>query len=86
MIISSESDIKFHTGFHSLITACQAHQKENSCDEMLMDIKMENECKQIISDCESLFGTLLDVYNNDINARDEKGKLNNYCWISTIFN
>ena len=40
---------------------------------------MENECKQIISDCESLFGTLLDVYNNDINARDEKGKLNNYC-------
>ena len=32
-----------------------------------------DECKKIIGDCASLFDTMLVVYRNDINTRDEKG-------------
>ncbi len=69
--------IKVHTGFHSLITSCQTHQLENNCNEMNITRDEKDYCKKIFSDCESLFSTLLVVYKNDINTRDEKGKLIN---------
>lgn len=65
---------KVHTGFHSIITACQIHQNENKCDETYLEKRMEEKCKEIKDDCESLFVTMLNVYRNDINTRDEKGE------------
>ena len=65
---------KVHTGFHSIITACQIHQNENKCDETNVEMTKRDECKKIIGDCESLFVTMLNVYRNDINTRDEKGE------------
>ena len=72
----SSEIIKVHTGFHSLITSCQTHQLENNCIEMKITTD-EDICEKIFSDCESLFSTLLIVYKNDINTRDEKGNFRN---------
>ncbi len=73
----SSEIIEVHTGFHSLITSCQTHQLENNCDEMKRTRYEEDRCKKIFSDCEKLFSTLLIVYKNDINTRDEKGNFRN---------
>ena len=60
-----------------MITSCQTHQLENNCNEMKIIGYEEDKCKKIISDCESLFSTLLIVYKNDVNTRDEKGRFIN---------
>ncbi len=72
ILIIFSKNFKVYTGLHSLITTCQTHQQENNCTEI--ELNDEKKCKQIFSDCESLFVTMLSVYKNDINARDEKGK------------
>ena len=41
--------IKVHTGFHSIITACQIHQYENYCDMTYLEKRMEVKCKEIVS-------------------------------------
>ncbi len=60
-----------------MITSCQTHHLENYCNEMKITRYEEDKCEKIFSDCESLFSTLLIVYKNDVNTRDEKGRFIN---------
>ena len=78
--------IKVHTGFHHLITSCQTFQQENKCKDVNIKMNEEDKCEKIFFDCESLFNTLLVVYKNDINTRDEKGNLFIYLLYSLFVN